>query len=63
MIIVLKPDLDIDSREYRRIESHINNFQNVEILVHNIQGKQQLLTELYLIGNTAALSLDEMKPS
>ncbi|HQY67224.1 MAG TPA: hypothetical protein PLD38_08085 [Pyrinomonadaceae bacterium] len=61
MIIVLKPDLDIDSREYRRIESHINNFQNVEILVHNIQGKQQLLTELYLIGNTAALSLDEMK--
>ncbi len=61
MIIVLKPDLDIDSREYRRIESHINNFQNVEILVHNIQGKQQLSTELYLIGNTAALSLDEMK--
>ncbi len=61
MIIVLKPNVDTDSREYRRIASHVNNFQNIEILVHNIQGKQQLLTELYLIGNTAALSIDEMK--
>ena len=61
MIIVLKPNVDTDSREYRRIESHVNNFQNIEILVHNIQGKQQLLTELYLIGNTAALSIDEIK--
>ncbi len=61
MIIVLKPNLDTDSREYQRIETHVNNFQNIEILVHNFQGTEKLLTELHLIGNTAALSLDEIR--
>ena len=33
MIIVLKPNIDTASREYKRIESHVKNFQNIEILV------------------------------
>src|SRR5438874_8815350 len=61
MILVLKPNIDSDSREYQRIESHIKNYQNIEILVHNFQGTEKLLTELHLIGNTAALSVDEMR--
>src|SRR5438874_49552 len=61
MILVLKPNIDSDSREYQRIESHIKNYQNIEILVHNFQGTEKLLTELHLIGNTAALSVEEMR--
>ncbi len=61
MILVLKPNIDETTREYQRIESHVKNFQNIEILVHNFQGTEKLLTELHLIGNTAALSVDEIK--
>ena len=56
MILVLKPNIDEKTREYQRIETHLKNFQNIEILVHNFQGTEKLLTELHLIGNTAALS-------
>ena len=61
MIIVLKPNIDEKTREYQRIETHVKNYQNIEILVHNFQGTEKLLTELHLIGNTAALSADEIK--
>ena len=61
MILVLKPNLDETSREYERIERHIKNHPNIEILVHNFQGTEKLLTELHLIGNTSALALDEIR--
>ncbi len=61
MILVLKPNIDEKTSEYQRIEAHLKNFQNIEILVHNFQGTEKLLTELHLIGNTAALSVDELK--
>src|SRR5829696_6334689 len=61
MIIILKPDIGAESREFQRIESHLKNFQNIEMRVHQVQGAAQVLTEVYLIGNTAALSLEEMR--
>ena len=61
MILILKPNIDEKTREYERIETYLKNFQNIEILVHNFQGTEKLLTELHLIGNTAALSLEEMR--
>jgi len=61
MIVILKPNIDSDSREFRRLESHVRNLQNIEMRVHKVTGAEQVLTEIYLIGNTAALSLDEMK--
>ncbi|MEO7659001.1 MAG: 3-deoxy-7-phosphoheptulonate synthase [Pyrinomonadaceae bacterium] len=61
MILILKPHIDADSREYQRLESHLKNLQNIEYRIHNVQGAVQVLTEIYLIGNTAALSLEEMR--
>ena len=61
MILILKPHIDTDSREFQRIENHLKNQQNIEIRVHKVQGATQVLTEVYLIGNTAALSLEEMR--
>lgn len=61
MILILKPDITTESREYKRLENHLKNFSNIEMRVHRVQGAEQLLTEIYLIGNTAALSLEEMK--
>jgi len=61
MILILKPNIDDKTREFQRLEKHLSNFQNIEIRVHKVQGAEQVLTEVYLIGNTAALSLEEMK--
>ncbi|MBK6724314.1 MAG: 3-deoxy-7-phosphoheptulonate synthase [Acidobacteria bacterium] len=61
MILILKPHVDAESREYKRLETHLTNLPNIDFRVHRVQGSEQLLTEIYLIGNTAALSLDEMK--
>src|SRR5215213_221273 len=61
MILILKPDIDTNSREYKRLENHVKKFPNVEMRVHHVHGAQQVLTEVYLIGNTSALSLDEIK--
>lgn len=61
MILILKPYIDSETREYKRIESHLKNVQNIEMRVHKVQGAAQVLTEIYLIGDTAALSLEEMK--
>ncbi len=61
MILILQPNIDDKTREFQRLEKHLSNFQNIEIRVHKVQGAEQTLTEVYLIGNTAALSLEEMK--
>ncbi|HEV8591911.1 MAG TPA: hypothetical protein VGQ55_07390 [Pyrinomonadaceae bacterium] len=61
MILILKPNIDTDSREFQRIESHLRNYPKIEMRVHSVQGAEQTLTEVYLIGHTAELSLDEMR--
>jgi 3-deoxy-7-phosphoheptulonate synthase len=61
MILVLKPNLDTDSREYQRIEGHLKNYPNIEIRVYRYKGAENLFMEVHLIGNTEALSLDEMR--
>ena len=61
MIIILKPEIDSESREFRRLESHLKNLPKIEMRVHHVQGAAQVLTEIYLIGNTAALAVDDMR--
>ena len=61
MILILKPKIDVDSREFKRIETHLSNYPKIEMRVHHVKGAEQTLTEVYLIGHTAELSLDEMR--
>lgn len=61
MILILKPDIDPETREYQRLEEHLKNLPNIEMRVHRVRGAEQVLTEIYLIGSTAALSLEEMR--
>ena len=61
MILILKPHINSETREYKLLESHLSRLNNIEIRVHRVQGAEQTLTEIYLIGNTAALSIDEMR--
>lgn len=61
MILILTPNITPEKEEYKQLMNILANLQNIQIRVHTVQGAEQLLTEVYLIGNTKSLSLDYMK--
>jgi 3-deoxy-7-phosphoheptulonate synthase len=61
VILILTPDLQPESGEYQQLIGYLKNLEGIEYRVHQVQGAEQLLTEIYLIGHTAALSIDQMK--
>ncbi|RJQ48740.1 MAG: 3-deoxy-7-phosphoheptulonate synthase [Gammaproteobacteria bacterium] len=60
MILILKPGTDKNSAEYHRLMDHLNNLPEIQVRVHEEVGAQRTLTELYLIGDTLSLGLDDM---
>jgi len=61
MILILTPDIDMQGAEYRQLIGFLDQLPNIKYRAHHEQGAQQRLTEIYLIGDTASLSLDYMK--
>jgi len=61
MILILKPHIDENSREFKRLELHLNGLSGIQPRLHRIQGSEQMITEVHLIGKTSALSIDEMR--
>lgn len=60
MILILAPGTDPDSEEFRRLENYLRQLPNIRHRVHQEVGEQQKLTEVYLIGDTGSLPLDEI---
>ncbi|HIM07403.1 MAG TPA: 3-deoxy-7-phosphoheptulonate synthase, partial [Gammaproteobacteria bacterium] len=60
MIIILKPDADKTSNEYKSLQTYLDNLNDITIRMHEEIGEQQRLTELYLVGNTAALDISQI---
>jgi len=60
MILILTPNLDSQSPEYLNLIDHLKNLNDIEYRTHQEVGNQQTLTEIYLIGKTAALSIEDM---
>jgi len=61
MILILKPNIDTEAAEYKQLISYLSALQNIQLRIHLEQGTEQSLTEIYLIGDTSALLLEEMK--
>jgi 3-deoxy-7-phosphoheptulonate synthase len=61
MILILTPNISTESTEYQQLIDHVSNLPNIQFRVHREQGAEQSLTEVYLIGNTAALTVEDMK--
>lgn len=55
MIIILQPDTKKDEADYRELMDYLSAIPDIRINTHDEFGAQQVLTELYLIGETAAL--------
>src|SRR6266511_3433428 len=61
MILILTPNIDPESATYQQLLARLSSLENIQLRVHREQGIEQTLTEIYLIGNTAAISLDDMR--
>ena len=53
MILILAPNTRTDSTEFRQLVEFLDQMPNIRHRVHQESGEQQLLTEIYLIGDTA----------
>ena len=58
MILILQPDTDKSSADYRQLMEYLSNLENITTRTHDEVGARQVLTEIYLVGDTAALSRD-----
>ena len=61
MILILSPDAQPDSAEYRQLLDHLGQLPKIKTRIHQEKGAQQTLTEIYLIGDTASLSIEDME--
>lgn len=61
MILILEPDVDKQSTEYRQLREHLESLPDIEVRIHDVQGSEVRLTEVYLIGRTHSLLIEEMR--
>src|SRR5690242_10401064 len=61
MILVLEPNTRPQGTEYRMLTTQLERLPNVTFRVHREVGSEVTLTEIYLIGNTAALTIEQMQ--
>ncbi len=61
MIVILNPNTDESSEEFKETWDYLNSLENIRTQKHIVQGKFQSLTEIYLFGDTAALSKEAIE--
>ena len=61
MILVLEPNIQQASADYRALAGQLERLPNIQYRVHREVGSEVTLTEIYLIGNTAALTVEQMQ--
>src|SRR4029077_13653219 len=61
MILVLEPNSNPDGPEYRMLMGQLERLPGISVRVHREVGTEVTLTEIYLIGNTAALTVEQMQ--
>jgi 3-deoxy-7-phosphoheptulonate synthase len=61
MILVLEPNTNPEASEYRILTGQLERLPNIQFRVHREVGSEVTLTEIYLIGNTGALSVEQMQ--
>ena len=61
MLVILHPNADETSGEYKQTWKHLRGLKDIRLKKHNVQGRGQRLTEIYLIGDTAKVNQEEIK--
>ncbi len=61
MIVILQPNVGRETTEFRETMEHLSRLPNITVRVHEEHGTQQVLTELYLVGETARLEAKDIE--
>ena len=61
MILILSSNTSEQAPEYRQLLAHLATLQGIQTRVHVERGSDQALTEIYLIGNTTLLDIEDMQ--
>jgi 3-deoxy-7-phosphoheptulonate synthase len=61
MILILQADTDKNSEAFHELMNHLSRMNNIQTRVHDEVGALQTLTEIYLVGDTAALQIEDMQ--
>jgi 3-deoxy-7-phosphoheptulonate synthase len=60
MLVILRPNTDENSREFKKTWEYLNTLPAVQLKKHVVSGKQQKLTEIYLIGDTSRIDREQI---
>jgi len=60
MLVILNPEVEAESPEYRSVLDELHRFDAIEIKTHIVQGEYRSLVEIYLIGSTAAIPVEQV---
>lgn len=61
MILILQADTDKNGGDFRQLMDRLSNMKNIKTRIHDEVGVQQTLTEVYLVGDTATLQIEDME--
>ena len=61
MILILNSNITDQAPEYRQLMSHLASLPGIQTRVHVERGSEKSLTEIYLIGNTQSLKIEDMQ--
>src|SRR3972149_6498777 len=61
MILILSSNVSERAQEYQQLLAHLATLQGIQTRVHVEHGSEKNLTEIYLIGNTKALEIEDMQ--
>lgn len=61
MLLILHPDTDCSGTEYHQTLNYLDGLPGITYRVHEIQGDQQKLTEIYLLGETRTLDQETIE--
>lgn len=60
MILILSSNTDRNSADYRQLTAYLSGLRDIAVRVHEERGVEQTLTEIYLIGDTMSLDVNDM---
>ena len=60
MLAILHPNTDENSEDYKKTLHFLEGLQDIQLQNHVVHGQQQKLTEIYLVGNTAKLDIEDI---
>jgi len=61
MILILEPNAHPESTDYQILVGQLERLPGIRYRIHREVGTEVTLTEVYLIGNTGALTIEEMQ--